>query len=124
MSTTTADSKHTFSRIRFSASRPVERSLAAVGIVALSGAVVLSAFTANGSSRLAHAYLLAVSFFLSISLGALFFVVLQHLVAARWSIVIRRIAEMLTQMLPMLALLDGAHPGRTIFWPCGFVFLE
>ena len=56
-------------------------------------------------SRFAHAYLLGLGFCLSISLGALFFVILQHLTNARWSVAVRRLAELLTSALPLLGLL-------------------
>ncbi|RZJ59627.1 MAG: quinol:cytochrome C oxidoreductase, partial [Hymenobacter sp.] len=52
----------------------------------------------------AHAYLLAVVYFISIALGALFFVQLQHLARAGWSTVVRRLAEMIATSLPVLLL--------------------
>lgn len=56
-------------------------------------------------SRAHYSYLVAYAYFLSIALGALFFVVLQHLVRAKWSVVVRRIAEILTGTFPVLLLL-------------------
>ncbi len=49
-------------------------------------------------------YLVAYSFWLSLGLGALFFVLLQHLTGAVWSIVLRRIAEALTATLPAMVI--------------------
>jgi hypothetical protein len=49
-----------------------------------------------------HAYLLAVTYFIVISLGALFFVMLQHLTRAGWSVSVRRLAELLAASLPVL----------------------
>ena len=43
--------------------------------------------------RFFRSYLFAFELVLSLSLGALFFVVLQHCVKAGWSVVVRRIAE-------------------------------
>jgi len=40
-----------------------------------------------------HNYLVAVTFWLAIALGGLWFVILQHLVKAGWSVVVRRVAE-------------------------------
>ncbi|MCM8529284.1 MAG: hypothetical protein NE327_22365 [Lentisphaeraceae bacterium] len=40
-----------------------------------------------------HSYLTSFMFYLSIALGGLFFVMLQHLVRAGWSVTVRRIAE-------------------------------
>jgi hypothetical protein len=48
---------------------------------------------------------LAVVYFLSIGLGALFFVTLQHLTRAGWSVAVRRLAELMAATLPLVALL-------------------
>ncbi|MEM9355311.1 MAG: quinol:cytochrome C oxidoreductase [Pseudomonadota bacterium] len=80
-------------------------SMIAAGLAVLAIAYVLSIFTSIGVNRFLHAYLLSLCFFLSVSLGALFFVVLQHLTRARWSVVTRRIAELLTSTIPTLGLL-------------------
>lgn len=88
------------------ASVPVkEAHLQIAGVVALVAAGAISYFAEGGVARFAHAYLLALSFCLTISLGALFFVILQHLTNARWSVTVRRIAEILTLPLPILGLL-------------------
>jgi hypothetical protein len=52
-----------------------------------------------------HAYLTAFVYWLSLSLGALFFVMLQHLTSAKWSVVVRRLAESVTATLPWMFLL-------------------
>jgi hypothetical protein len=57
-------------------------------------------------SRFFHSYLVAFVFFLAIALGALFFVIIQHLVRARWSVVVRRLAEILTSTLPLMGVLS------------------
>ena len=44
-------------------------------------------------------------FFTSLGLGALFFVMLQHLTRASWSVVVRRLAEIISGSLPFMALL-------------------
>lgn len=51
------------------------------------------------------AYLVAFTFCFTISLGCLFFVLIQHLCRAGWSVVIRRIAEIFMIAIPALALL-------------------
>jgi hypothetical protein len=89
--------------IRSVGNRPAQ--LAAGGLVLLAVGLLASGWTSFGMERLMHAYLLAVSFFLSISLGALFFVLLQHLTGARWSVVVRRVAEIVSMTLPVVALL-------------------
>ena len=50
------------------------------------------------------AYLVAWYGFLAIGLGGLFFVILQHLVRAGWSIAVRRLAENVAITLPVLCL--------------------
>ena len=52
-----------------------------------------------------RSYLLSYVFVLSLALGALFFVILQHLVRAGWSVSIRRLAELVAATLPVLAIL-------------------
>src|SRR5688500_18251662 len=49
-----------------------------------------------------RSYLFAFMFVLSLSLGALFFVVLQHCVKAGWSVAIRRIGEAVASNLMWL----------------------
>lgn len=58
-------------------------------------------------ARLFHAYLISFAFFLSISLGALCFVLLQHVTRAGWSVGVRRSAETLACVLPMLGALSA-----------------
>lgn len=52
-----------------------------------------------------YSYLVGWMFCVSISLGSLFFIVIQHLTRARWSVVVRRIAESLAMSMPLLAIL-------------------
>ena len=59
----------------------------------------------SGDGQFVYAYLVAFTFYLTISLGALFFVMLHHLSGARWSIVLRRIAETLAMNLPLMLVL-------------------
>lgn len=55
--------------------------------------------------RFFHSYLVSFSFFLSISLGAIFFVLVQHVTRAGWSVGARRMAETLGAVMPMLTAL-------------------
>ena len=52
-----------------------------------------------------HAYLTAFTFWMTIGLGALFFTLIQHIVAAEWSIVVRRLAENAMILIPFMAIL-------------------
>ena len=75
---------------------------AIVGVVALAGAWFLAGESAD---RFYHSYLVAYAFFLSFALGGLFFVLIQHLTRAGWSVVVRRIAEAVAATMPLFALL-------------------
>ncbi|MBX3727944.1 MAG: quinol:cytochrome C oxidoreductase [Candidatus Sumerlaeia bacterium] len=79
--------------------------LLAAGAVALAVAYVLGALRGDGFRHFAHAYLVAYTYFLSITLGAQGFVLIQHLTRARWSVVVRRVAECIAAAVPVLAIL-------------------
>ncbi|MCA8981001.1 MAG: quinol:cytochrome C oxidoreductase [Planctomycetes bacterium] len=68
-------------------------------------AVVLGFVQEEGMARLQHGWLLAVTFFVTLGLGGLFFVLVQYLVRAGWSVVVRRLAEHLAGSLPLMGLL-------------------
>jgi hypothetical protein len=68
-----------------------------------SGAVALSRWDAD-PRRFLHTYLTALVFVISISIGSLAWLMLQHLTGAVWSIALRRQMENLTRPLPWLAL--------------------
>src|SRR5439155_10184388 len=55
--------------------------------------------------QFAYSYLLAFMFFLSISLGGMFLVLIHHLFDASWSVPVRRISEHLMFLLPVMAIL-------------------
>lgn len=80
----------------------VARGGLAVGLVGLAAAVGL-ALAGAGIDRLMQSWLVAFAYLLTITLGALFFVILQHLVRAGWSVVVRRLAEAMAMNLPLLA---------------------
>jgi len=76
-----------------------------VGLAALGFSVLLALWLRDGWATFFQAYLVNFCYFLSLGLGALFFVILQHLTRAGWSVVVRRLAEGLAGTLPVLALL-------------------
>ncbi len=78
---------------------------AVVGVLGLAATVALGLAQGDGMRHFGFSYLVNFAFFLSISLGALFFVALQYVVRASWSIVIRRLAEVMAAALPLMALL-------------------
>src|SRR5690606_28911801 len=75
------------------------------GLVCLAAALVWGLMLGDDMRRFMHSYLLAFTYFLSFALGGLFFVLLHHLVGATWSVVVRRLAEILTGAFPVLFLL-------------------
>ncbi|MEZ4221230.1 MAG: hypothetical protein R3B13_09880 [Polyangiaceae bacterium] len=74
-----------------------------VGAVALLACLGLG-FTGD-TKRFLVSYLTAYAWMLSIAIGALWWVTLQHLVNAKWSIVVRRVGELLAQNMPLMAIL-------------------
>jgi hypothetical protein len=88
--------------------------LFAIGIGGLVLAGLLARSGADGVPRFFRAYLLNFVFFLTLALGALFFVLISHLTRAGWNVSLRRIAEAVTFTfgpLTLLAflLLPGLH---------------
>lgn len=75
----------------------------AIGVAAV--ALVAGWFTRADTHEWAFSYLVAFLFVLSIGLGSLFFVLIQHAARAGWSVTVRRTAENLASVLPMLAVL-------------------
>jgi len=73
-----------------------------LGVLALAGAALLAG---RDPSRFFHSYLTAFFFFLSFALGGIFFVLLQHLTRAGWSVVVRRLAEDVAATMPLFAVL-------------------
>src|SRR3954470_11351313 len=78
------------------------------GLVGLIGSVALGFFADDDHSfrRFLHAYLAAYGFILSIGLGSLIFVLIQHLSKAGWSVNVRRIAESMAAVMPVIAALS------------------
>ncbi|HEY4759192.1 MAG TPA: quinol:cytochrome C oxidoreductase [Thermoguttaceae bacterium] len=84
------------------------RSFSGLGLLGISGfaaAIGLTLACTDGWRYFFHSYLLSYCFVLSISLGALFFVALQHATRAGWSVVVRRLAEFLAANVPCLVIL-------------------
>lgn len=97
-----AESDRVPARYRFTGDNRWWLAAFGAGVVALViGAVV---GLGEGLDRLLFGYLVGWVFCLSISLGALLFVMIQHITRARWSTTIRRIPEVLAASFPLLAL--------------------
>lgn len=87
---------------RLSDTRGLESRFLLIGILGL--VFSLLAFIIN-ADRFFQSYLVAYSFWLSLTLGALFFVMLHHLVGAVWSEVLRRLTETVMAVLPWMVIL-------------------
>ena len=93
----------------------------ALVIGGLSAAVALAmmGFGKDGAPRFMASYLVSFVFFLSLALGALFFVLIQHVTRAGWSVAVRRLAEavapnvlfpMAVAAVPLLLSLKQLYP--------------
>lgn len=80
----------------------VYRTASIAGIAGLILSLLLCYFIDPGFRRFYFTYLVSFCFFLTIALGALFFVLIQHLSHAGWSVSVRRVAEALAATMPML----------------------
>lgn len=101
-----------------------------VGLAGLGGALAVSFFSSSSDpfGRFSYAYLTNFCFFASITLGALFFVLIQHVTKSGWSVTVRRIAEMLAACilplgvlflpiaLPVLLSYDGLYKWNSSAW--------
>ena len=85
--------------------RPVARWSAIVAASALGLSLILGLVNGDGCRHLLHGYLVSYAALLTITLGGLFFVALQHLVGAAWSVTVRRLAEIIAANMPLMALL-------------------
>jgi hypothetical protein len=91
-----------------SLSAPAARSgwiLIVVGVAVLCLALVLGARRGDAYHYFFHSYLVSFCFYLSIALGGLFFVALQHASRAGWSVAVRRVAEVIAANTLVMAIL-------------------
>ncbi len=76
-----------------------------VGVIGLAVTVVLGLGEGDDLRHFSFSYLVNFAFFLSISIGALIFVPLQFVTKASWSIVVRRMAEVMASVMPVMLVL-------------------
>jgi len=74
----------------------------ACAVLGVAGCAILGA---SNPRQFLFSWLVSFLFFLSLSLGALFFVLIQYAVQGGWGIVLRRIGETVFATLPVMALL-------------------
>ncbi len=77
----------------------------ALALLTVLGAAASGAGWALQPRQFAFSWLVSFSWFFSIAMGALFFLMLQHLTAAAWSVATRRIIENIAAAIPAAALL-------------------
>ena len=88
-----------------SSARPLFWASLLLGAVGLAGGALLGWRRGDELTYFSYSYLVNYCFFLSISLGALFSVVLHHATRAGWSVNLRRLAEIMAANMPILTLL-------------------
>jgi hypothetical protein len=92
---------------------------AVVAVIGIGGSLIMAARLEGGMDYLLETYLVSFALFLGLSLGALFFVMLQHVTRAGWSVVVRRIAESLATnvwLMAVLAIPIVLGMGRLYHW--------
>lgn len=98
------------------------RLLPVLGIVGI-GCLVGAFFLAGADmARYMHAYLVNFCYFCTITLGCIFFVMIQHLTKAGWSVTVRRVAEVVgcgifTMFLLFLPILITTFLGNSSLYP-------
>jgi hypothetical protein len=74
-------------------------------VIALVGAVICAVMGPGNPKQFYFSWLVSFLFFLSLALGALFFVLIQYATQGGWGIVLRRIGETVFVTLPVMAAL-------------------
>ncbi len=78
---------------------------AIIGVVGLAATIGLGFAEGDGFRHFGYSYLINFAFFLSISLGALVFLPIMYLTKSSWSIVVRRMIEVVAAVLPVMAVM-------------------
>jgi hypothetical protein len=75
------------------------------GICVLIGAILCAVLGASAPKQFFFSWLVSFLFFLSLALGALFFVLIQYASQGGWGVVLRRIGETTFAIIPLMAVL-------------------
>lgn len=76
-----------------------------VGVLGLSTSLTFAGRGEGNLARFYSAYLTNFAYFLSLSMGALFFVLIQHVTGSGWSVVVRRLGEAVAANTLLMAVL-------------------
>jgi len=79
--------------------------LLGVGVIATGASAATVTMGEEAATQFWFSYLVAYMFTLSLALGGLLFVMIQHITRAGWSVVVRRISENLAATMPLMAIL-------------------
>ncbi|PIE24303.1 MAG: quinol:cytochrome C oxidoreductase [Planctomycetota bacterium] len=79
---------------------------AVLGLALVLAGLGLAMGSEGGVKHFYFSYLIGYGLILSLSLGGLFFVLIHHVTKAGWSVVVRRVAEMMAGNFPLLAILS------------------
>ncbi len=86
--------------------KPLTTIAMVAGVVGLVLTIIIGSMQGDHFRRFYFSYLTSFMYFLSLGLGALFFVLIQFLARVGWSVSVRRIAEVMASILPVLGLLS------------------
>src|SRR4026209_1634693 len=75
------------------------------GVIALLGAVGCAILGPSNPRQFFFSWLVSFLFFMSLALGALFFVLIQYAAQGGWGVVLRRIGETVFSTIPVMAVL-------------------
>ncbi len=78
---------------------------AAIGVIGLGVTFALGVAAGDGMRHFGYSYLTSYAYILSISLGALTFLPIMYVTRASWNVVVRRLAEVMAAVMPLLAVL-------------------
>ena len=85
-------------------SRRVIQTAGIFGVLNLAIALLVGVQSPDGMRHFWHSYLVAICFWTSLSLGALFFIAIQLLTRSGWSVALRRIAEIFAASITVNAI--------------------
>ena len=80
----------------------VSRVGLSVGVLGLLLALALGVSEGDGMRHFFWAYLVAFAYVFTLTLGGMFFVLIQHISGAKWSVTVRRLGEFAMNTVPLL----------------------